>query len=201
MLLRRKNPKRYRTEKVFSTNLLYVIWLLFGMIFITFVCLFILKRYSNRETCRHQYIENGKDSNRTEKHMVFISYKSEEYEIALRTKQILDDNGFFCWMAPHSIPAGSDYGVEIPKAISNSKVFLLVLSEASQRSEWVPKELGTAISLKKYIIPFHIDQSALIEPFNFSLINNQRIEAYKRMSDAYEELIKMLKTVLNSKKD
>lgn len=44
---------------------------------------------------------------------VFISYKSEQKEIALKIKDILEENGISCWMAPESIPVGSNYAAEI----------------------------------------------------------------------------------------
>lgn len=119
---------------------------------------------------------------------VFISYSSIEQQIAEEIKQKLESRRISCWMAPKSIPAGSDYGTEIPKAIKKCKIFLLILSENSQKSKWVPKELGMAINKDLKVIPFHIDDSAISERFEFSLINCQRIIAYKRKKAAFEEL-------------
>jgi len=108
---------------------------------------------------------------------VFISYSSKEAAQVYELKSMLEANGISCWMAPDSILSGSNYASEIPKAIDNCAVFLLVLSDNSQNSKWVPKELDTAINKDKIIIPFHIDSSALGEAFNFYLSNVQRIEA------------------------
>ena len=127
---------------------------------------------------------------------VFISYSSLEYDIASQVRQILETNGITCWMAPQSIPAGSDYGIEIPKAIEKCKVFLLLLSDASQKSNWVPKEIGLAIGKGKIVVPFQIDNTTISEAFNFYLTNSQRISAYQRMSEAYQELIIRLKDIL-----
>ena len=59
---------------------------------------------------------------------VFISYSSIEYNKVMEISNVLEKNGINCWMAPQSIPAGSDYGAEIPKAINTCDAFLLVLS-------------------------------------------------------------------------
>jgi DNA ligase (NAD+) len=75
-------------------------------------------------------------------------------------------------MAPQSIPAGSDYGHEIPKAIEKCKAFLLLLSDASQNSNWVPKEVGLAIGKGKIVVPFQIDNATISEAFNFYLTNS-----------------------------
>lgn len=95
-------------------------------------------------------------------------------------------------MAPQSIPAGSDYASEIPKAIENCSTFILYLSEESQESKWVPKELDLAITCGKPIIPVHMDESALKAAFNFRLTNVQRIEAFGRYTDACNELIQQI---------
>ena len=126
---------------------------------------------------------------------VFISYSSSEYAEAGHTKRILEENGFSCWMAPESIPAGSDYGAEIEDAITGCSVFVLLLSAKSQKSVWVPKELGMAISNGKTVLPFHIDASDIVKPFTFHLTNVQRIEAYNNISEAYMELVRQVGAV------
>ena len=131
---------------------------------------------------------------------VFISYSSKEYDKANALKQVLEANEISCWMAPKSIPSGSDYSREIPKAIKSCEIFLLVLSEASQVSRWVPKELDNAINEGKIIIPFHTDESNLTDAFNFMLSNVQRIEAFNRLSDAYKQLIDQIKSFDDEKK-
>lgn len=128
---------------------------------------------------------------------VFVSYSSKESDAANEIKRILEINGVSCWIAPQSIPAGSDYAQEIPQAISKCKVLLLLLSKASQESIWVPKEVGTAISEGKIVIPFHIDDSDINAAFNFFLTNTQRISAYNRLTEAFQELIDRLKELLN----
>ncbi|MCR5012225.1 MAG: toll/interleukin-1 receptor domain-containing protein [Lachnospiraceae bacterium] len=122
-------------------------------------------------------------------HDVFISYSSSEFTEAGHTRRVLEENGFSCWMAPDSIPAGSDYAAEIDDAISGCTAFVLILSAKSQQSVWVPKELGMAISYGKTVLPFHIDASDIVKPFTFHLTNVQRIEAYNDLSEAYKELV------------
>ena len=71
------------------------------------------------------------------------------------------------------------------------------MSKASQESNWVRKEVGIAIGKDKMVIPFKIDDAIINDTFNFYLTNNQRIEAYNRMTDAYKELVKKLKSVIS----
>lgn len=98
---------------------------------------------------------------------VFISYKSEEYDDANWVKSVLEKNGISCWMAPMSIRGGSNYASEIPQAIKNCSVFVLILSKNAQKSKWVPRELDQAINENKIVMPFDIDDCALQDDFNF----------------------------------
>jgi len=125
---------------------------------------------------------------------VFISYNTKNQTDADFIKRVLESNGISCWMAPSCIPTGSNYAQEIPNAIRNAKVFLLLLSNAAQMSIWVPKELDLAITANKPIIPFQIDGGMLTKPFNFRLTNIQRIEAYRDLENAYAQLVEKIKT-------
>lgn len=121
--------------------------------------------------------------------MIFISYSSHDYDTAYTIRKVLENNSIECWMAPESIPMGSDYACEIPDAIEKCAIFLLVLSNRAQESNWVPKELDLAITYNKIIIPFQIDDEMLTKPFNFRLTNVQRIEAFHNLEFAYEQLL------------
>lgn len=120
---------------------------------------------------------------------VFISYKGEEFSDAIWVKEILEKNGISCWMAPMSIPGGSNYAQEIPNAISECKIFVLLLSEKCQRSIWIPKELDQAINEGKVIMPFMVEDCALKKAFNFYLTNVQRYEAFASREDAMKKMI------------
>ncbi len=127
---------------------------------------------------------------------VFISYKSEEKDVADLVKSTLESNGFSCWIAPECIPYGGKYSSEIPTAIKESKVFVLILSSNSMQSNWVEKELDSAINKKKVIIPFRIDDADFSDSFDFYLNNVQRIEAYKRIKLALNELVERVKNIV-----
>ena len=127
---------------------------------------------------------------------VFISYKSEEFDKANWVKMTLEHNGISCWMAPLSIKGGSSYAMEIPKAIRECKVFVLILSEKAQDSKWVPRELDQAINEGKTIMPFMLEDCLLKDDFNFYLTNVQRYEAYKNKAAAIERMITEIRAVL-----
>lgn len=78
------------------------------------------------------------------------------------------------------------------KPYGNADFFLLILSENSQNATFVAKEVDVAFSYRKMIIPFHVDNSNIHEEYSFRLSNVQIIEAYKRESDVYSELMKAI---------
>ena len=128
--------------------------------------------------------------------MVFISYKSEEFKQALAVRQALEVAGIDCWMAPDSIAPGSEYGQAITDAIRNCDALVLVLTEAAQTSTPVLSEVDLAITFKKTVIPFHLDDSALNDAFLFRIGIFQRIEANGRLEAAYGDLVARVREVL-----
>lgn len=127
---------------------------------------------------------------------VFISYSSKEFDKARFVRDTLQKNGIDAWMAPESIPSGSNYTKEIPAAIKVCKVFLLILSANAQKSVWVPAETEQAFKHEKIILPFVIDKCEIADEFDFMLSRSQRIDAYEKKADALEKLVKRLQTLL-----
>lgn len=130
---------------------------------------------------------------------VFISYKSEEFEEASWVKSVLESNGISCWMAPSSIPGGSNYAIEIPQAIKQAKVFVLILSSKAQSSQWISREVDRAINEGKIVLPFMLENCALKDDFNFYLTNVQRYAAYENKTKAIEKMLREIKAVLGIK--
>ncbi len=129
---------------------------------------------------------------------VFISYKAEEIEEASWVKSVLESNGISCWMAPACIPGGSSYAVEIPQAIRQAKVFVLILSSRAQSSRWVSREVDLAINEGKIVLPFMLENCALKDDFNFYLTNVQRYAAYENKAAAIEKMLSEIKAVIGS---
>lgn len=142
------------------------------------------------------------DSNAKKSHnQIFISYSSKEYEIALLAKKALERRGFSCWLAPESIPGGSNYTIEIPLGISNSFALVVLLSKNSQKSIWVQREVQEADDKRKYIIPLLIDDGEISEQFKFVLKFNQHINGFNRLSASFIEVVSALRKFLEKNND
>ncbi len=136
---------------------------------------------------------------------VFISYSSKEYDVANIVRTTLTNNGITSWMAPESIPGGSNYMEVIPSAIADCKIFLLILSESSQKSKWVPKEIEQALNNNLIIIPFQIEKCEISKMFNFIIgalvpfeeLDNvsrqlQNIGINKNLKESDHDIVKMM---------
>ena len=129
---------------------------------------------------------------------VFISYKTEDGEQAHWLRDVLEQNGISCWIAPDNIPGGSSYAAQIPAAIRGCRAFVLVLSRRAQTSRWVPRELDQAINCGKVVLPFMLENCALRDDFNFYLTNVQRYNAYENKAAALEKLLRDLRALLTA---
>lgn len=127
---------------------------------------------------------------------VFISYSSKQERAAYLVRDVLTAHDLSCWMAPDSIPNGSDYTTEIPRAIEGCKVVVLMLTSDSQNSEYVKREINLAVKGGKTIIPFAIQNCKIEKSFDFLISKYQRINAFSRLSDALEELLVSVHTII-----
>jgi hypothetical protein len=94
-------------------------------------------------------------------HDVFISYSTKDKLVADSVCVNLEAAGVRCWIAPRDIAPGEDWPTAITKAISQSRVMVLIFSADSNSSEDVGRELYLAANSKLVIIPFKIEN---IEP-------------------------------------
>ena len=129
---------------------------------------------------------------------VFISYSSIDAEYVDRLADFLSGQGIQYWRAPQMIPAGSNYAREIPDAIKNCEVFLIVFSKNSQSSIWVEKEIDSAVRYRRNILPVCIDGEPLNDMFRFYLNNVQMIPRQQE-NKAFLEIQKRIEPLVKSK--
>lgn len=126
---------------------------------------------------------------------VFISYSSKDVKTVNKIIQKLTDEGIAYWKAPEMIPAGSNYAREIPRAIETCNVFVLMISESSQKSIWVEKEIDCAINARKTIVPLNLTGTPLCEMFRFYLNNVQTIDYSVDERYAMRQFVERLKAL------
>ena len=102
---------------------------------------------------------------------VFISYSSQNQDVADMLVNIARNNGINCWIASSSIEAGS-YAKQIVQGIREARVFVVIVSESAILSPHVKNELDIATSRIKdglIIMPFKIDSAELDDECRYYL--------------------------------
>lgn len=122
---------------------------------------------------------------------VFISYSSKESQWATKLRDLLAQAGVEVWMAPDSIPVGSNYPNEIDLAITGSRSLVLAFNSHSDASVWVHKEVCTAISSNVDVIPLRTDDVNLAGAMRTYLID-VHIRDVKSPEEAAAEVLRAL---------
>jgi tetratricopeptide (TPR) repeat protein len=91
----------------------------------------------------------------------FISHAKADGKKAQEIAALLEERGLKCWIAPRDVTAGRAYGDEIIRGIESARNFVLVLSKASNSSDFVAREVERAVSKKK---PIFVIRLANVEP-------------------------------------
>jgi hypothetical protein len=94
----------------------------------------------------------------------FISYSSRDQAFADRLYADLQSRGVRCWFAPEDMKIGDRFRIQIDESIRVHEKLLLILSENSVASDWVEKEVETAMekereSRKPALFPVRLDDS------------------------------------------
>ena len=126
-------------------------------------------------------------------HEVFVSYSSKDKIVADTIVSTLEKNNIRCWYAPRDIEPGADWGKSITNAIKDSKVFLLIFSGNSNKSQRVLDELNFAISQEETIVPFRIENLEPSDAMLLHLISRHWLDAYNPSWEKF--LNKLVKTL------
>lgn len=112
-------------------------------------------------------------------HDVFISYAEEDRQVADAVCRTVEEAGVRCWYAPRDVPYAVDYEDAIVDAISESKLLVLILSEHSNNSAHVKREMQNACREKPQIpvLPFQIENTTLNKALRYYIGSVQWLSA------------------------
>ena len=129
---------------------------------------------------------------------LFISYSTTNADVANFVVDRIEARGYKCFIAPRDIALGHDYAQEIINAISNSTAVLLVFSEEANRSGYVLREINSAVSRNKTIIPLRIENFIPSQAMEFYLGVTQWLDAYPQILDVHlDNVIAILNGIQN----
>jgi len=128
-------------------------------------------------------------------HDVFVSYSSIDKTITDTIVASLERNQIRCWYAPRDIKPSEDWGKAISNAIERSKIFLIIFSGNSNRSQRVLDELNLAISQEITIMPFRIENLEPDGAMRLHLSSRHWLDAF---DPSWESHIKKLINIVAS---
>ncbi len=110
---------------------------------------------------------------------VFVSYASADRDVAFRIVDYLEGQGIRCWVAPRDVGPGVEYGEAIIGAIGEARALVLVLSDQSNESQFVRKEVERAVSKTKPVLPVRIREVTPSGALEFYISSAQWVDAWK----------------------
>lgn len=117
---------------------------------------------------------------------VFISYSKKDYisqegsiisgSPVERIIDALSSAGISYWIDREGLDGGVTYAEKLSRNIKECETFLFVSTENANMSEWTLREISTAISFGKKILPVKVDHSDYAEPVALYLSSVQYID-------------------------
>ena len=116
-------------------------------------------------------------------HRVFISYSSQDKEIADRVCGALEAKGISCWIAPRDIDPGDDYPSAIVEGINGAKTLVVLLTSHALVSPHILSEVSHAFNEKKPVLPVRLSSLELPAEFDYFLSTQQWLDAFDGLAD------------------
>jgi len=87
----------------------------------------------------------------------FISYSSSNFAEAARACEFLENKGLSCWIAPRDIRPGEPYPGAIIRALDAVRALVVLVSQASNISPHVHREIERALHRRAVIVPLRVE--------------------------------------------
>jgi len=107
---------------------------------------------------------------------IFVSYSSKDIESAKKICQIMRASGFAYWVAHENHDFGDQYAATIIAQITETKIFLVLVSKSSNLSTHVINEINSAVMRDKLIIPVILDDVRLSPAMEYYISSNHYLQ-------------------------
>ena len=124
---------------------------------------------------------------------IFISYSSKNTDEATNICNMLENAGQSCFLAYRDIVGGSVYAEELVNAIEKSDVVLLLLSEGSNNSPHILREVERSCSKNIPIVVYKLEDVVLTKSLEYFLMTHQWVtkeEGDERLIGVFKNLEK-----------
>lgn len=117
---------------------------------------------------------------------VFVSYSSRDRERVLGIVRRIEQAGVSVWIDRDGIPGGANYAEEIPKAIEQAKVLVLMCTRNSLSSQDVRSEIGLKWQYHKGgILPLLLEAASIPQNLHYYLNQCQHLDLADRAAEEW----------------
>lgn len=128
-----------------------------------------------------------------DKPQVFISYAHQDSAVVDAVRARLNEAGYRTWIDREGIGGGEGWMDMVPRAIRDSRFFVLMISTSSIKSKWVKKEIQFAAKNKCKILPVLLSSVRLPASWDFALGDANYIDLSTNEAAGTQQLIRALK--------
>ena len=128
---------------------------------------------------------------------VFVSYASQDAPIANAITEALEKNGITCWIAPRDVSPGEFYADAIVRALNESRVLLLVLTDSAVTSPHVLREVERTSAKRHAIVSLRLTTSPLPPALEYFLSASHWLDvSLSGIDTAMPKLIEAVKRLI-----
>ena len=129
---------------------------------------------------------------------VFICHSSRNKDAAYEICELLEARGISSWIAPRDVRKGRNYDEEILIGIKETQVMAVLLSEGSDQSRHVKREVEIADQEKKIFFPIRVQDFQLGENLRYYLASKQWIDVWEKPLKEYgDQIAESIRDLLN----
>src|SRR5687767_12823403 len=115
---------------------------------------------------------------------VFISFASSDAALAHHAVRSLEQSGLRCWFSDRDIEPANSYPAAITDAVKTSGAVLLLLTDASNQSPHVIREIELAFTARRPILPVRIGGATPSPDLQYFLSRSQWLDAGASLDEA-----------------
>jgi formylglycine-generating enzyme required for sulfatase activity len=128
--------------------------------------------------------DHGPDPASISQRHVFISFASSDAALAHHAVRSLEQSGLRCWFSDRDIEPANSYPAAITDAVKHSGAVLLLLTEASNQSPHVIREIELAFTARRPILPVRIGGATPSPDLQYFLSRSQWLDAGVSLDEA-----------------
>jgi len=124
---------------------------------------------------------------------VFISYSSNDKQVAIRLKTELEKLGVHCWRDKDDLMGGAHFLDEIAQALDSVRIMVLIFSSKTMDSKYVKAELEYAYDNGMHIIPIKIEETVPQKSWKLMLGGRHWEELLEKNQEQITDIAKRIK--------